>query len=78
MMGKIVKWNDKYAAGWCSTTTSGEIKKIHPSRDVNGGFTQPYVNLPSGKTIIIKPGDKVEIKDKKVFNIIRDGNALDT
>lgn len=74
-MGKIYKWNDKLATGWCKLIkgTSNKIERINPTRDNEGGYSHPYVNLPDGTTVVINAKtDKVEIEDKKIIKIIKE------
>ena len=73
MSKKIIPFEDKYASGFCRAKFvkgKGQIKEINEKRDAQGGFSHPYVNTQDGKTVVIKPGDKIEVNGKTVIKVI--------
>jgi len=70
MEKKPIKWNDKYAAGFCRAK-NGKITEINEKRDDLGGYKFPYVNTTAGDTVIIYPGDMIIVNGKKVTKVIK-------
>lgn len=72
MEPKIIKFENKYATGFCRLVgdTTDKIRDISANIDRKGGYIHAYINLPSG-THVIQKGDKIKVLGKKVLEIIK-------
>ena len=73
---KSIPWADKFADGFCRSSIRGGkrvIDELQKTRDNEGGFKWPYVNLMSGNTVVINPKDRIVVQGKKVISIVSAG-----
>lgn len=73
MEPKIIKFDNKYATGFCRLVsgTTDNIRDIRSTIDIKGGYVHAYVNLPDKGTQVIQKGDKIKVLGKKVLEIIK-------
>lgn len=73
---KSIPFHDKYAQGFCRSSIRGGkrvIDELQKTRDNEGGFSWPYVNLMSGDTVVIEPEDRIVVKGKRVISVVSEG-----
>lgn len=71
---KSIPFHDRYASGFCRSSIRGGkrvIDELQKTRDNEGGFKWPYVNLMSGDTVVIEPEDRIVVKGKKVVSVVK-------
>jgi len=71
---KSIPWNDKYAQGFCRSSLKGKVRiidELQRTRDNEGGYRWPYVNLLHGGSVVIEPGDRIVVEGKKVVSIVK-------